>query len=154
MSDRPKSIISQSARDTQRFGRELGANALSGDVVCLIGPMGAGKTTFTQGFAEGLGIPLSVTIASPTFTIVSEHHEGRIPLYHFDFYRIEREEELLNIGISEYFDQNAVSIIEWPDLFPDVVPHKHIEVHFDLCESPTERRLTVVSDSNIGNVGP
>lgn len=151
MSDHPESITSTSADDTRRFGLQLGSRALPGDVVCLIGPMGAGKTTFTQGFAEGLGIPANVTIASPTFTIVSEHHEGRVPLYHFDFYRIESGEELLNIGISEYFDQNGVSIIEWPDLFPDIVPHDRMEVYFEFCGSPTERRLTVVLDSCIEN---
>ena len=97
--------------DTFSLGEKLGKGVESGAVICVNGDLGAGKTVFTQGFAKGLGI--DEPISSPTFTIVQEYHTGRIPLYHFDVYRIGDASELIDIGCEDYFFGNGVCLIEW-----------------------------------------
>lgn len=105
---------------TLAWGRELAASLNAGDVVALCGNLGAGKTQATKGIVEGLGSRAAVT--SPTFTLVHEYADGRLPVFHFDFYRMERGEEVLTVGWDEILDEPGVVIVEWADLFPDLLP--------------------------------
>ena len=113
------------AEETYQIGLELGKQAKPGDVVCLIGELGVGKTVFSQGFGAGIGI--SEPFSSPTFTIVQVYEEGRLPFYHFDVYRIE-EEELFEIGFEEMVEGEGVSLIEWADRIPDSLPEHYTEI--------------------------
>ena len=103
-----------SAEETYALGKKLGSEAKPGDVLTLIGDLGVGKTVFTQGFADGLGI--TEPISSPTFTIVQVYEEGRLPFYHFDVYRIGDIEEMDEIGYEDYFYGSGVTMIEWANL--------------------------------------
>ena len=111
---------SNSARDTFDFGIELGEKAVPGQVICLDGDLGTGKTVLTKGIAVGLGI--DEPVVSPTFTIVQIYEQGRIPLYHFDVYRIDDPDEMEEIGYREYFYGNGLTIIEWSELIEDILP--------------------------------
>ncbi|TZE82535.1 tRNA (adenosine(37)-N6)-threonylcarbamoyltransferase complex ATPase subunit type 1 TsaE [Calorimonas adulescens] len=104
-------FITQSEEDTLRLGNEIGKRLKPGSILCLVGDLGTGKTHFTKGIATGLGV--EDVISSPTFTIMNEY-DGKIPLYHFDVYRID-EDEFLDIGLDEYLYENGVSVIEWAD---------------------------------------
>ena len=109
-----------SEQDTFRLGEELGRKAVPGDIYLLEGDLGVGKTVFAKGFAEGLGVTESIT--SPTFTILQEYEEGRIPLYHFDVYRITEVEEMYELGYESYFFGEGVCLIEWPSRIRDILP--------------------------------
>ena len=108
------------------MGEDLGAKALPGEIYTLSGDLGTGKTVFAQGFAKGLGIEEAVN--SPTFTIVSEYTEGRMPFYHFDVYRISDPEEMYEIGFEEYLYGQGVCLIEWAELIRDIIPEKTIDI--------------------------
>lgn len=105
---------SHSPKETENLGFQLGTQAKTGDVIGFNGDLGAGKTAFTRGFAHGLGILDPVT--SPTFTIVNEYTSGRIPLFHFDLYRLSGEEELFDLGFEEYFHREGVCVLEWSEI--------------------------------------
>jgi len=105
---------------TLAWGRELAATLNAGDVVALCGNLGAGKTQATKGIVEGMGSSAAVT--SPTFTLVHEYADGRLPVFHFDFYRMERAEEVLTVGWDDILDEPGVVVVEWADLFPDLLP--------------------------------
>ncbi|MDK2808922.1 MAG: tRNA threonylcarbamoyladenosine biosynthesis protein TsaE [Clostridiales bacterium] len=136
---------SNSADDTYHYGELLGSQANPGDVYILIGDLGVGKTVFTQGFAKGLSI--EEPIVSPTFTIVQEYLEGRAPLYHFDVYRIGDPEEMEEIGYLDYFYGNGISLIEWANRIPELIPKtaKRIEIQKDL-EKGFDYRKIIYSD--------
>lgn len=102
------------------WGRELAASLRAGDIVALCGQLGAGKTQATKGILAGLGSQAAVT--SPTFTLVHEYADGRLPVFHFDFYRMENAEEVLTVGWDDILDESGVVIIEWADLFPELLP--------------------------------
>lgn len=108
-----------SSNETADIGLRIGSLLRTGDVVCLSGDLGAGKTILAQGIALGLAVNEPVT--SPTFTVM-QMYEGRVPVFHYDLYRLNRPEELLDIGFEEYSGSYGVSIIEWPDKFPDYMP--------------------------------
>jgi len=114
---------------TQRAARALAAHLAPGDSIGLVGDLGAGKTCFVQGLARGLGVPDSVRVTSPTFTLINEHRGGRLPLYHVDLYRIDHARELDHIGLGDLFGPPGVVAVEWCDRFP-VLPadHLHIEL--------------------------
>lgn len=112
--------------DTFEIARQLGEKAKAGDVFCLIGDLGVGKTLFSQGFATGLGIQESVN--SPTFTIVQEYDEGRLPFYHFDVYRIEESEEMEEVGFMDMIYGEGVCLIEWANLIEDILPEHYTRV--------------------------
>lgn len=116
--------------DTKAFGRKLAEDALPGTVYALIGDLGTGKTTLTKSIAEGLGITRPIT--SPTFTIVQEYREGRLPLFHFDVYRLKNAEDLFEIGADEYFYGRGVSVVEWADLVMEALPEdtKYIFIEY------------------------
>jgi tRNA threonylcarbamoyladenosine biosynthesis protein TsaE len=124
---------------TQALGERLGRALVAGDVVALVGELGAGKTAFVQGLARGLGI--TGRVASPSFTIVNEH-AARVPLYHVDFYRLESFDELADIGFDEYFGLGGVVVVEWADRFPRALPDERLDVRIEIT-GPNERRLQV-----------
>lgn len=127
--------------DTKSFGAEFAKGLKPNSVVALIGPLGAGKTTLTKSIAEGLGI--TETISSPTFTIVCEYETGRLPLYHFDVYRVNDEDELFEMGFEEYFTKGGVCLIEWADLVMDLLPEDTIVLRLDYGENEDERTITI-----------
>jgi len=133
---------SYSEEDTLSFARKLGETANKGDVFCLIGDLGVGKTIFSKGFAQGMGIDEHIT--SPTFTIVHEY-EGKLPLYHFDVYRISDESEMDEIGYEEYFYGEGVCLIEWADIIPEIIPlsAKYITIEKDLGKGFDYRNITI-----------
>jgi tRNA threonylcarbamoyladenosine biosynthesis protein TsaE len=123
--------------ETRSLGLEI-ANALEpGDIVALIGDLGTGKTALTKYIAEGLGI--KEEISSPTFTIVKEYRSGRLPLYHFDVYRLGSGEELLDIGAEEMLDGDGACVIEWADIVADVLPADSLVVKLDYGEDEGSR---------------
>lgn len=136
-------IDSFSARETLEIGRKMGEQAQPGTVYTLIGDLGVGKTVFTQGFARGLGI--TEPISSPTFTIIQEYEEGRLPFYHFDVYRIGDVEEMEEIGYEDYFYGKGVCLIEWANLIPEILPDKitRVTIEKDLEKGFDYRRITV-----------
>jgi tRNA threonylcarbamoyladenosine biosynthesis protein TsaE len=105
--------------DTFRLGFQMAEKAVPGDVIALLGDLGVGKTVFTKGFAAGLGI--QEEISSPTFTILQLYEEGRLPLYHFDVYRIGDPEEMMEVGWDDYIYGNGVCLIEWANLIEDLM---------------------------------
>jgi tRNA threonylcarbamoyladenosine biosynthesis protein TsaE len=113
-------IISRSAGDTFEFGRTLANSLKRGDVLALDGELGSGKTQLVKGLAAGLGSTTAIT--SPTFTLVREHHGGRMPFYHFDFYRLDDATAALEIGLDEYMNGEGVVAIEWAGKFPELIP--------------------------------
>ena len=115
-----------SAKETFETGYEMGLKALPGQTYRLNGDLGVGKTVFTQGFAKGLGIEEPVN--SPTFTIIQEYLDGRLPLYHFDVYRIGDIEEMDELGYEEYFYSEGVCLIEWSSLIKEIIPEDAIEI--------------------------
>ena len=110
----------ESARETEDCACAIGEQLTEPTMIALIGPMGAGKTHFAKGLARGLGYTGEVT--SPTFSIVQEYHGGRMPLFHFDLYRMKSADEVLALGWNEYFDQGGIVLVEWADLFPEIWP--------------------------------
>lgn len=136
-------IESYKAKDTYQLGMKLGQEAAKGEVYCLLGDLGTGKTVFTQGFAKGLGILESVN--SPTFTIVQVYDDGRLPFYHFDVYRIEDIEEMYEIGYEEYFDGEGVCLVEWSNLITELLPQKRkvITIEKDLDKGFDYRKITI-----------
>ena len=115
-----RTVETYSYMDTYKLGQEMAERAVPGQVICLTGDLGTGKTVFTQGFADGLGVRDYVD--SPTFTIVKEYHDGRLPFYHFDVYRIGDASEMDEIGYEEYFYGDGVCIVEWGRLVEELLP--------------------------------
>jgi len=129
--------------DTAGLGMEIGHMVKAGTVICLNGDLGAGKTVFAQGLAKGLGI--SEPVNSPTFTILQVYEEGRLPLYHFDVYRIADPEEMDEIGYEEYFYGNGICLIEWSELIEELIPADawQVKIEKDLDKGFDYRRITV-----------
>lgn len=115
--------------ETKRLGHTLGENVLAGDVICLQGELGAGKTTFVQGFGAGLGIRQS--IHSPTFILANEHRGGRMPLYHLDAYRVGSTAEAIGFGLDDYIDGRGVVVIEWAEKVHEALPAEHLWIEFE-----------------------
>lgn len=136
-------IETHSPRETFEVGKKIGTNAESGQVYTLTGDLGVGKTVFTQGVAAGLGITEPVN--SPTFTIIQEYEDGRLPFYHFDVYRIGDIEEMEEIGYDDYFFGKGICLIEWAELIEEILPEKRIEVTIekDLEKGFDYRKITI-----------
>lgn len=132
-----REIYIKNEEDTKAFGLEIARNAKPGQVLALIGDLGTGKTTLTKYIAQGLGIQEMVT--SPTFTIVKEYHDGRMPLYHFDVYRIMDSEEMFDIGVDEYLFGNGLSVIEWADQIEDILPEDTLYLYLEPGKEEGER---------------
>ncbi len=123
--------------DTAALGRRIAENAVPGEIYALIGDLGTGKTTLVQSVAAALGV--RGKISSPTFTIVQEYRDGRIPLYHFDVYRVSSEDDLFEIGFDEYLEGNGICLIEWADLIEDLLPDGVCRIYLDYGETEGER---------------
>ena len=130
-------IIAKNEDETRKLGLELGRRAEPGQIIALIGDLGTGKTTLTKYIAEGLGI--TEVVSSPTFTVIKEYESGRMPLYHFDVYRVGDPDELFNIGAYEYFDGNGLCVLEWADLIEDELPENTDFIVIDYGETEGER---------------
>lgn len=132
---------SYSEEETFNFARDLAQKAEPGDIYTLIGDLGVGKTAFTKGFAVGLGI--DEPIVSPTFTFVQVYEEGRMPLYHFDVYRIGDPSEMDEIGYEDYFFGEGVSIMEWADLVEEIIPESAVKITIskDLSKGVDYRKI-------------
>ncbi len=133
---------SYSPEDTEKIAYEIGQALKSGDVICLDGDLGAGKTAFAKGLAKGLGVVAHVT--SPTFTIVNEY-EGRYRVYHFDVYRIEDPEEMYEVGFEEYLDSEGICIIEWADNIKEILPsaYKQVTIKKNIAKSDNFRQIYI-----------
>lgn len=132
-----RELIIKNEKETESFGKELAEELKAGDVLALIGDLGTGKTALTRYIAKGLGIDERIT--SPTFTIVKEYTEGRLPLYHFDVYRVSEADELFNIGIEEYFFGSGVCIVEWADMILDILPENAKFIYLEYGKDEGER---------------
>ena len=133
-------VLSNSAGQTRNIGMKLGKLAAAGDIILLVGQLGAGKTCFTQGIARGMSI--HEYTASPTFVLVREYR-GKLPLYHIDLYRLDRIEEVTQLGLDDYFSGNGVCVVEWADKGLRVLPEEHLLIEMRIV-SPLQRRLRFV----------
>lgn len=131
-----KKLVMNCREETVQLGKQIAQQLRGGDVIALNGDLGAGKTTFTKGLAAGLGIP--DMIKSPTFTIIREYQDGRLPLYHMDVYRLENGggDEL---GLEEYFDGDGVSVVEWPQYVADELPSEYLSIDFRRTATESSR---------------
>ncbi len=132
-----QTVIIKNESETAAFGIDLGKRACPGTVIALTGDLGAGKTTLTKAIAQGLGI--SDMITSPTFNIVKEYDGGRLPLYHFDVYRIGDADEMYELGYEEYFYGNGVCVVEWADLIEDLLPENAVRIQLEYGGEEGER---------------
>src|SRR5262249_52496898 len=134
-------LESHSAADTQAFGGRLGAALFPGAVVALVGPLGAGKTFLVRAVAEGLDIADSRVVSSPTFVLIQEY-AARLPIYHFDVYRLRNPSEFADLGVHEYFQGSGVCLIEWADRVAASLPPEHLQVVIEVT-GDNSRRLTL-----------
>lgn len=135
-------FISNSYEDTHEIGKIFSKTLKPGDTVILIGDLGAGKTAFTTGVADGFGIKDHVS--SPTFTIVNEYLSGDIPIYHFDLYRLLSEDDLYDIGVDEYLEKDGICIFEWPELVINMMENYYkIEILKDFTVSEEYRKIII-----------
>lgn len=132
-----------SIKETTNIGVSLGELLKSGDIVCLTGDLGTGKTHLSKGVAVGLGITENIT--SPTFTIVNEYDSGRLKLYHFDVYRVSDPDEIYAIGFDDYIFSNGVSLIEWANYIEEILPKDYIHIHIekDLEKGEDYRKILI-----------
>mgnify|MGYP000999505486 CR=1 FL=1 len=143
-------------KDTKEFGERLGSLLQGGDVISLIGDLGAGKTTLTKSIGKGLGVEDYIT--SPTFTLINEY-KGRVWVYHFDVYRLEEPEDLMDLGYEDYFYSNGVTIIEWADRIKDILPENRMDIKIEkgkelddrivILSGKGERYEKIVKEMNI-----
>ena len=134
--------------DTGKIGEKLAQKAIPGQVYCLYGDLGVGKTVFTQGFAKGLEIDDAIN--SPTFTILQTYEDGKMPFYHFDVYRIGDPEEMDEIGLDDYIYGDGVCLIEWANLIRDLLPEKVIAIHIEKnLEKGFDYRKITIQEENI-----
>jgi tRNA threonylcarbamoyladenosine biosynthesis protein TsaE len=124
-------VISHSVEETIKIGERLAKRLKRGDVVALIGSLGAGKTVLAKGIASGLGVKDARYVNSPSFVIIKEYR-GRLPLYHFDLYRLDAPSVLDSLGYDEYFYGDGVTVVEWADKIAKLLPKRHIEVRLEI----------------------
>jgi len=120
-------IISESVNDTLKLGKLIAKNLHKGDILCLFGELGCGKTVLTKGIAQGLGIKSS-KIISPSFVLIREHLKGRLPLYHFDLYRLKDAHDILALGYEEYLFDDGVTVVEWADRLKYLIPKELLKI--------------------------
>ncbi len=130
--------------ETIELGKRLGILLSPGDVVALTGVLGSGKTWFTKGIALGLGVDEKEVVTSPSFALVNDYM-GRCPLYHMDLYRLETLNDMISIGLDEYFNDEAVAVVEWADRFPGIIPEKRVKVRIDILEGDN-RAISIDAD--------
>ena len=151
-------LVSQSVKETLNLGRCIAKYLRQGDIVCLWGKLGSGKTVLTKGIALGLGIPKD-DIISPTFVLIRECQEGKFPLYHFDLYRLDKLSTIAGLGYEEYFYGEGVSVIEWADRLKKLLPQEYLKIKLQVRGaqqrkieiSSSGRRYTKLIESLQGN---
>lgn len=129
-------IISSCVRDTFALGKRVASCLLPGDLICLYGDFGSGKTTLTKGIAMGLGIK-GESVVSPSFVLLREYAHARLPLFHFDFYRLNAAQEILSIGFEEYLCAGGVVVIEWAEKLKQLLPEAFLEVRLGIMKDET-----------------
>ena len=130
-----------SEAETRALGLRIASAAEPGDIIALVGDLGTGKTALTKYIAEGLGV--TEEVISPTFNIVKEYRSGRIPLFHFDVYRLSGPEEFLDTGAEDYLEDSGLSVIEWADIVADALPEDSLLINIEY-DGKGERRITVL----------
>jgi tRNA threonylcarbamoyladenosine biosynthesis protein TsaE len=133
----------QSLADTEALGQRLAAQLAPGDVVALIGPLGAGKTNLVRAIAVGLGVANPAVVNSPTFVLIQEY-EARLPIYHFDAYRLASEAQFAELGVHEYFQGNGVCLVEWADKVLGCLPKNRLEIRISIT-GEFSRRIEILS---------
>lgn len=129
-----------SPNETRELAKRLAKELRRGDVLLLWGDLGAGKSEFTRGLAQGLGV--TATVTSPSFTILNVYDDGRIPLYHFDWYRLNSVEELYEMGMEEFLGGDGVAVVEWPSQCPEAIPEAHLAIRLTPVDETT-RDVTI-----------
>lgn len=132
-------LISHSAKETMYIGKALAKNLKRGDIICLFGELGSGKTVLTKGIASGLGIN-NARVNSPSFVLIREYAQGRVPLYHFDLYRLKAQKDILALGYEEYLYGEGIAVIEWADRLKYLLPGEFLKVEL-FVRGESERRL-------------
>ena len=130
-----------SEQETEQLGERIGQTAKPGTVIALIGDLGTGKTTLTKSIARGLGV--TETVTSPTFNIIREYRSGRIPLFHFDVYRIGDPDEMFELGYEEYFYGDGVCVVEWADIIEELLPEDAVIIRIERGAGEEEREYTI-----------
>lgn len=133
-------FISNSPAETEAIARQIAEDLVAGSVLALKGELGSGKTLFTQGLVAAL--ESEATVTSPTFTIVHEYQSGRLPVYHFDLFRLENRESAVRLELEDYFFSDGVSVIEWADRFPELIPEQARWISFEI-KSERQRIITL-----------
>ena len=145
-----KTILSHSPEETERVGKELASTIFSRKqetaFIALFGEMGVGKTAFTRGFAEALGCK---AVRSPTYTVVNEYLSGSIPVFHFDMYRIEGEDDLFSIGFDDYLSRRGYSLCEWSENIENEIPLDAIRVTIERIDEENARKITIEGDDTL-----
>lgn len=143
-SPQDKSIVleTRSPEETRRLAAALSPVLRPGDVISLSGDLGAGKTTFVQGLAAGIGVIEQVT--SPTFVLMKEYHGGRYPLMHLDVYRLERAQEVIDLGYDEYLDPSFIMVVEWGDVIEPMLPEEHLLVEMTHTDNEFVRTISLI----------
>ena len=140
-------ITTHSADETQALGKKLAESLRPGDVIAYFGDLGAGKTAFTRGIAEGLGVSEQVT--SPTYTIVNEYLSGRLPLFHFDMYRLGSSDELFDIGWEDYLARGGVCAVEWSEQVSGALPEDAVWVDIARGDNENDRIITITGGEGL-----
>jgi len=138
-------LLLQNERDTERLGAALADVLPQGTVVALVGTLGAGKTRLVQAVATALGVPPG-GVTSPTFVLVNEYRQGRLPVFHFDTYRLKDEEEFLALGPEEYFDSDGLTFVEWADRVEHLLPEERLEIELEVTGDTRRAMLLATSD--------
>lgn len=128
-------MITHGPTETRAFGKRLAGMLRPGDVLLMYGDLGAGKSELTRGIAEGLGV--TETVTSPSFTVLNVYESGTVPLYHFDWYRLESAEELYELGMDEYLGGDGIAAVEWPTQCPDAIPADHLRIEITPVDEKT-----------------
>ena len=140
MKKRSITVHTVSADETIKLGQRLGGALRQGDMIALLGELGSGKTYFTKGIALGLGISPDTIITSPSFSLVNEY-EGRHAFFHMDGYRLESQSDFVSTGLDEYMYGDGVTVLEWADRWPEILPEWHVAVEI-FIEGPQSRKIT------------
>ncbi len=135
-------FLSRTPASTKRLGAQLAQKLQPHDVIALVGQIGAGKTTFIQGMATGLGVPQE-NVTSPSFVLIKEYRGGRLPIFHADLFRLESADEAMSVGLEECYQMPGVTVIEWANRIPAIVPEEFLELQFEVV-SRTTRWIRIV----------
>ena len=127
-----------SPEETRTIGQQIGETLKAGDVIALIGDLGAGKTCLTQGLARGIGIASQQVVNSPSYTLINEY-AGELPIFHIDLYRLQHHGELIDLGLEEYLEGNGICIIEWADRMSNLLPVSYIQITMTWVDESTRR---------------